>query len=149
MSRLYRFLLSDALIFDWGVVRQLIDKRDILDHCPIWLVINQSGWGPKPSKVNDRWFKNVPFLPYVESEWKDIQVEGRSDFVLKEKMKRLKDILRRWDKEHFRRIDLDIEERFLKINEVDLLLESCNEKLKKEVVMETSEATAAMWKKIM
>lgn len=39
MSRIDRFLLSDSLICDWGIVGQLINKRDLFDHCPIWLII--------------------------------------------------------------------------------------------------------------
>ncbi|KAI5413649.1 hypothetical protein KIW84_057995 [Lathyrus oleraceus] len=35
MSRIYRFLLPDALIHSWGVISQRIGKRDISDHCPV------------------------------------------------------------------------------------------------------------------
>lgn len=68
MSRLDRFLISDILISNWEVVGQLIDKMDISDHFPIWLVINQDNWGPKPFKVNDGWFDDTSFFPFVERE---------------------------------------------------------------------------------
>lgn len=40
MSRIYHFLLSYALIHNWGVVSQRIGKRDISYHCPVWIVSN-------------------------------------------------------------------------------------------------------------
>lgn len=50
MSRIDRFLIFDSLILAWGIVGQLIDKRDVSDHCPIWLISNQSDWGKNPSE---------------------------------------------------------------------------------------------------
>lgn len=42
MSRIDTFLLSNTLIDRWGVVGNTIGKRDIFDHCPIWIKINNS-----------------------------------------------------------------------------------------------------------
>lgn len=65
MSRLDRFLLSKPLIVLWGVVGQVINKRDISDHCPIWLMLDKVDWGPKLFKVNDNWFENKDFLFFL------------------------------------------------------------------------------------
>lgn len=44
VSRLDRFILSDSQIDRWGIFSQFIGKRDISDHCPIWIgVLNLSG----------------------------------------------------------------------------------------------------------
>lgn len=40
ISRIDMFFLSNSLIVDWGNVGKCIDKRDIFDHCPIWLIID-------------------------------------------------------------------------------------------------------------
>lgn len=46
----------------------------------------------------------------MEKEWNNLKVEGRGDFILKEKLKFLKEKLRRWNKEVFDKIDLEVEE---------------------------------------
>ncbi|XP_058763936.1 uncharacterized protein LOC131637356 [Vicia villosa] len=148
MSRIDWFLLSDSLITAWGIIGQLIDNRDVSNHCPIWLISDFSDWGPKPFRVNDNWFDNSSFLSYVEREWRSIKVEGMSDFILKEKLRILKSSLRTWNVDHFAKIDLDIKEGIQKINNADALLEACREDFVKEVVVERSEATSDLWKKL-
>ncbi|XP_058747040.1 uncharacterized protein LOC131620033 [Vicia villosa] len=68
MSRIDRFLVSNNVINDWGVVGQLVGDRDISDHCPVWLVVDKLNWGPKPFKFNNEWFTFSSFLPFVEKE---------------------------------------------------------------------------------
>lgn len=45
MSRIDRFLIFESLLERWGVVGQVIGRRDIFDHFPIWLKINKEDWG--------------------------------------------------------------------------------------------------------
>lgn len=77
---------------------QFIGNKDIYDNCPIWLKINKVDWGAKPFKTNNCWFNNKDLLKFMRKEWNVIKVEGRSDFVIKEKLKILKVNLRRWNK---------------------------------------------------
>ncbi|XP_058741420.1 uncharacterized protein LOC131613797 [Vicia villosa] len=116
-SRIDRFLVADNIIRNWGVVGQFIGMRDISDHCPIWLVIDRANWGPKTFCCNKEWFSNKEFLPFVEKEWKDIKVDERGDFILKEKLRILKGRLRWWNKMVFGKIDLEINEGIRKMNE--------------------------------
>lgn len=37
ISRLDKFLLFDNMVNSWKIISQLVGKRDILDHFPIWL----------------------------------------------------------------------------------------------------------------
>ncbi|XP_058784148.1 uncharacterized protein LOC131658917 [Vicia villosa] len=60
----------------------------------------------------------------VEKEWKSLKVEGRGDYLLKEKFRHLKDKLRRWNKEVFGKYDLEMEEGVRDINVADERLES-------------------------
>lgn len=124
----------------------LINNRDISDHCLIWLIVNHSDWGSKPFMVNDVWFEDKSFLPFVESEWNNLKVSGRSDYVLKKKFCLLKFSLRRWNKNIFGRFDLEIKEGIKNINEADLLLSSCRDNLVQEVVAKRSVETSRMWK---
>lgn len=148
MSRIDRFLVSNSLISEWGIIGQFIDDRNISDHYPVWLSIDNKNWGPKPFRVKDSWFDNAVFLPYVEKEWKNLQVGGRSDFILKEKMRLLKSSLCIWDKEFHNRVAFDIEEDIGAINAADSLLESCKGSMIKEVVEKRSEAICEIRKKM-
>ncbi|XP_058765712.1 uncharacterized protein LOC131639232 [Vicia villosa] len=118
-SRIDRFLVSDNIVRSWGVLGQLIGDRDISDHCPIWLLSNKVDWGPKPFIFNNEWFSNKDFLSFVEEEWKGMEVSGRGDFVLKEKLRIIKDRLRWWNLNIFGKVDLEVEEGVRVLNESD------------------------------
>ncbi|XP_058741918.1 uncharacterized protein LOC131614336 [Vicia villosa] len=103
-SRIDRFLLSSKVVNRWEVIGQFIGDRDVSDHCPIWVKSDKVIWGPKPFRFNNEWFAFESFIPFVEGEWKGLKIEGRGDFVLKEKFRLLKDKLKWWNKEVFGRI---------------------------------------------
>ncbi|XP_058762681.1 uncharacterized protein LOC131636055 [Vicia villosa] len=115
-SRIDRFLLSSVVVNRWHVTGQLIGDRDVSDNCPIWIMVDHQNWGPKPFKFNNEWLSHDSFIPFVEIEWKNLKVEGRGDFILKEKLRLLKDKLKKWSREVFGRIDLEIEEGVREIN---------------------------------
>ncbi|XP_058763926.1 uncharacterized protein LOC131637346 [Vicia villosa] len=52
-------------------------------------------------------------------EWKSLKVEGRGDFVLKVKLRLLKDKLRRWNQKVFGKTDLEVEEGVRDLNLAD------------------------------
>ncbi|XP_058784882.1 uncharacterized protein LOC131659750 [Vicia villosa] len=89
---------------------------------------NKEDWGPKPFMFNNAWFKDKNFLPFIESEWKKLKVIGRNDFVLKEKLRLLKDSLRRWNVSVFGKVDLEIKEGLEEINELDEFVSWCSQK---------------------
>ncbi|XP_058785271.1 uncharacterized protein LOC131660131 [Vicia villosa] len=90
-SRIDRFLVADNIVNKWGILGQMVGNWDISDHCPIWLICDKEDWGPKPFKANAEWFSNRDFSPFVEKEWKELVVKGRGDYVLKEKLRLLKE----------------------------------------------------------
>ncbi|XP_058775462.1 uncharacterized protein LOC131649721 [Vicia villosa] len=92
-----------------GVVGQRIDERDVSDHCPVWLVAGMEDRGPKPFKFKNECFGSKEFMTFVEKEWAVLEVSGRGDFVLKEKLRLLKATLRRWNLNVFGKHDLEIE----------------------------------------
>lgn len=105
------------------MVDEHIGSRDISEHSPIWLVKDNIDWRPKPFKVNNEWFSFKYLIPFVEKEWKEMVVEGRSDRVLKEKFWILKESLKWWNKEVFGRIDLEVEDEVREVNKRDELIE--------------------------
>ncbi|XP_058752710.1 uncharacterized protein LOC131625893 [Vicia villosa] len=122
-SRIDRFLVADKVVSKWGVVGQFVGDRDVSDHCPVWLVYDNSNWRPKPFKFNNEWFANKDFLSFVEKEWQSFSVEGRGDFVLKEKLRLIKERLRWWNLNVFGKIDLAVEEGVRNLNEGDEMVD--------------------------
>ncbi|XP_058726223.1 uncharacterized protein LOC131597549 [Vicia villosa] len=118
-SRIGRILVSNNIVNWWGVVGQQIGDMDISDHCPIWLVANKNDWGPKPFKFNNEWFQNKDFIGFLEKEWKEMEVYGRGDYVLKEKFRLLKSKLKWWNVNIFGKIDMELEEGVKEINVID------------------------------
>ncbi|XP_058777150.1 uncharacterized protein LOC131651507 [Vicia villosa] len=145
MSRIDRFLVSDNIVNRWGVVGQLISQRDISDHCPIWLVMDNNNWGPKPFKFTNEWFSYNSFIPFVEKEWNEIKVEGRGDFVLKEKLKLLKSRLKWWNKVVFGKIYLEVEEKVREINYGDDCLEDILDGNHSDLLLNRKEETRSFW----
>ncbi|MCI00463.1 hypothetical protein A2U01_0021482, partial [Trifolium medium] len=124
MSRLDRFLLSEGFIDKSGVSCQWVGDRDISDHCPIWLLCSNLNWGPKPFKFNNCWLEHAEFNHLVENLWVTLPSKGKKAFVLKEKLKRLKEELKGWNKEVFGVLDMNIESTVKELNEVEGLLAS-------------------------
>ncbi|PNX97198.1 cysteine-rich receptor-like protein kinase, partial [Trifolium pratense] len=124
MSRLDRFLLSEGCIEKGGVSGQWVGDRDISDHCPIWLICSKLDWGPKPFKFNNCWLDHNEFKPFVENLWGNLQVGGKKAYVMKEKLKKAKEELKKWNKEVFGVLDLNIEKTVQELNEVEGLIAS-------------------------
>ncbi|XP_058784613.1 uncharacterized protein LOC131659440 [Vicia villosa] len=101
MSRLDRFLLTNNLIDAWGVIDQRIGIRDVSDHAPIRLFCGEVDWGPKPFKFNNAWLKHGKFKEFICNEWATLKIEGRGDFMLFEKLKKLKNRILAWNREVF------------------------------------------------
>ncbi|PNX58976.1 cysteine-rich receptor-like protein kinase, partial [Trifolium pratense] len=129
MSRLDRFLLSDGFMGKSGISGQWIGDRDISDHCPIWLLCSSCNWGPKPFRVVNGWLEHPDFKAFVESSWKSYNISGKKAFVLKEKLKLLKESLREWNKEVFGILDLNIEKTVTDINDFEGLLANNDDNL--------------------
>lgn len=125
MSRLDRFMLSDGLIDSRSVVGQEVSDRDISDRFHIWLKANVLNWGLNSFKINNCQFDHPSIKEFMENEQKSL-VAGSQAFVIKEKLKRLKDILRWLNREFFGWIDLEIEKYVVELNEDDVLLGNSN-----------------------
>lgn len=85
----------------------------------MWLKISEINWGPKPFRFNNCWLDHKDFQTFMESCWRDFQVTGWKGYILKEKMKMLKERLKWWNKEVFGIIDLKIDKTIEEINALD------------------------------
>jgi len=99
--KLDRFLLSPEWLDRWPTTIQSTLPRNFSDHCPILLRSSSVDWGPKPFRVLDCWMLDKSFKDIVSNCWTSSQQSGWGGYVLKEKIKTLKQALKKWNKEHF------------------------------------------------
>ncbi|WJX33767.1 hypothetical protein P8452_21944 [Trifolium repens] len=118
MSRIDRMLISDEWALRWGNVALWALHRDVSDHFPLLTKYSHEDWGPRPFRFNNFWLEHKFFKGVVEACWGSTMVDGWMGFVLKEKLKSLKLVLRQWHKEEFGALDTKIEA--LKVNISDL-----------------------------
>lgn len=108
-SRLDNFWLLDGLFTTWKISGQWVEDRDILGHCPIWLLLFSKDWGPKPFRVFNGWLEHPDFLDFVAQLLSgELKVVGKRGFRLKENLKLSKANLKMWNKEVFGCLDLNI-----------------------------------------
>ncbi|MCI23116.1 transposon TX1 putative protein, partial [Trifolium medium] len=98
MSRIDRILVSTEWLELWGACSVWVCPRDVSDHCPLVLKNANNDWGPKPFRFNNNWLEHKNFKTVVEECWRDLEVSGWMDFVLKEKLRGLKFRLKEWNK---------------------------------------------------
>ncbi|XP_058776636.1 uncharacterized protein LOC131650960 [Vicia villosa] len=148
MSRLDRFLVSNKVIDDWNIIDQRVGARDVSDHCHIWLNVGKLDWGPKPFRFNNAWFAHEGFLKFLEEEWAKIQVNGSGEFILYEKLKRMKVCIRKWNREVFGWIDLCVEEKVESLNNLDNLLAEHHGEDISRLVDDRFNVTSDLWKSL-
>ncbi|KAL5157811.1 C2 and GRAM domain-containing protein [Glycine soja] len=93
-SKLDRFLASHEWLLKWPDCTTFVLDRNFSDHCPILLSATNTDKGPKPFKVFDCWLKDKSFVRTVTKCWRNAQPKGWGGYVLKEKIKNLKEILK-------------------------------------------------------
>jgi hypothetical protein len=101
-------MVSEGWLAEWGSISLWGLKRDVSDHCPLFVKYDGFDWGPKPFCFNNHWLLNKDFHTLVKSEWESYKVGGWMGFILKEKLKRLKEVLKRWNKEVYGNVDTKI-----------------------------------------
>lgn len=146
MSRLDRFLVSEEWITKWGVNAQWALKRDVSDHCPIILKSGIVDWGPKPFRFNNCWLKNQEFGKLVIDTWSMECPSTWKAIRLKEKLKRLKLEVRKWNMVSFGNIDSKITDLETSISDLDLRAEDRG--LSETEVRSRKELFAELWQKL-
>ncbi|KAL8516077.1 hypothetical protein ACS0TY_014670 [Phlomoides rotata] len=109
-SRIDRAMINSEWVSKWPNSYLKGLRRTLSDHCPIMLEIKVKDWGPKPFRSLNAWFSFPGFKEYVAERWNSYEIDGWGGYVLKEKLKRLKDDLKQWNKEVFGTMERKIEE---------------------------------------
>lgn len=71
------------------------------DHCPLVLKIGGWDWGPKLSRFKNYWLENHKCKKVVEDSWNGQYARGWMGFVLKDKLKAIKEDLKVWNREEY------------------------------------------------
>ncbi|GAU51438.1 hypothetical protein TSUD_413380, partial [Trifolium subterraneum] len=143
LSRLDRVLVSQNWHKEWGNETLWGLKRDVSDHSPILVKYNDHDWGPKPFRFNNYWWSNPSFRKVVSEAWGSYNVTGWKGYVVKEKMKLLKGVLKTWNKEVYGNIDSKIEEL---TNDIDVLeLKSETVGLEEEELIKRKKMFHELW----
>lgn len=78
-------------------------------------------WGPKPFRFINAWCSHPEFKKFIEDSWKSYEVDGWYGFRIKEKLKRLKEDLKKWNREVFGFIDSKVDQLKQDIHELDMI----------------------------
>jgi hypothetical protein len=76
--------------------------------------------------VINGWLEHPEFYSFVENMWKGFSAHGKKTFVLKEKFKLLRDALRKWNREVFGILDLNIDKTVKELNVIESFLDEDN-----------------------
>ncbi|KAL8484127.1 hypothetical protein ACS0TY_026721 [Phlomoides rotata] len=120
-SKLDRLLVYSNWLSTWPNVIVKGGKRSFLDHIPIFIEGHVKDWGPKPFKFFNQWIQHPSYKPTMEEAWKGTSRQGWTGYILKEKLKDLKGILKSWSKRTFEEMEHLIEEKKGEIEKLDLV----------------------------
>ncbi|MCI42694.1 hypothetical protein A2U01_0063931, partial [Trifolium medium] len=83
--------------------------RDVSDHCPIILRYNDVDWGPRPFRFRNYWLENSKFKDMISKVWEEQNFTGWMGHILKERLKGLKEEIRKWNSEVYGVMDSRIQ----------------------------------------
>ncbi|GKV05619.1 hypothetical protein SLEP1_g17606 [Rubroshorea leprosula] len=146
MSRIDRFLLSEGWLNKWGDAKQWGLNRTVSDHCPILLKQQVVDWGPKPFKFFDSWLEQEGCRELIKETWSKADIQGWAGYRIKEKLKLIKEALRKWSKDFAPEIDNKINTATTEIAQIDLKGEAVQ--LSEEEIKKRREAFLALWDSI-
>lgn len=120
-SRIDRILLNSNWIDRWPNSTQRGLRRTVFDHCPIFLEIKARDWGLKPFRYFNMWSTHPDFKDFVCRKWDSYRINGWGSFIIKEKLKLLKEDLKKWNAEIFGKVENNIEKLRQDIQQLDII----------------------------
>jgi hypothetical protein len=143
MSRLDRLMVSEDWLSLWRDSSLWVLPRTVSDHCTILVKFSIVDWGPRPFRFNNHWLQHREFNGLVENFWRQSNLTGWMAFILKEKLKGLKNCIREWNKVTYGVVDSKIDNLVEGIRVLDVKSEL--EGLSAEEVLLRKKLFADMW----
>ncbi|GKV18431.1 hypothetical protein SLEP1_g28818 [Rubroshorea leprosula] len=94
-------------------------RRSISDHCALILNSRNTYWGPKRFRAIDAWHQHPDFHGFVEDRWREMQIEGWAGYKCQQKLKLLKEDLKRWNKGAFGNVEAQVDKLSKQIEMLD------------------------------
>lgn len=115
-SKLDRVVLQPEWIGVFPSIKVSLLKRSISDHCPLLVCSKEKNWGPKPFRFLNCWISHPNYSKIISETW-----QHSSHMNIKEKLKKVKERLKEWNRKEFGFIESQIDALELKINKIDSL----------------------------
>ncbi|KAK9930542.1 hypothetical protein M0R45_027578 [Rubus argutus] len=95
--------------------------RHCSDHNPILVVFEKyTSQGPSPFRFQQLWVQHPQFLSIVSSAWSSVNVYGCPQFILQQKLKFLKPLLKDWNRTVFGNVDLVVDLARISLEKIQL-----------------------------
>ncbi|XP_071727402.1 uncharacterized protein [Rutidosis leptorrhynchoides] len=105
-SKLDRFLVNDNFIKLWKDLSVVALDRRESDHCPLVLRDKVIDFGPKLFKVFDEWLNKDDAIRIINEAWVKPIIGSRKDCMFRDRLKNVKNDLRKWSKSEFGSLDV-------------------------------------------
>ncbi|XP_071698999.1 uncharacterized protein [Rutidosis leptorrhynchoides] len=125
-SKLDRYLVSENFIQQWPNINVLVLDKKHTDHCPLILKDGDLDFGPKPIKAFDEWLKHKDSYDVVKNAWNSKIINNKPDCIFREKLKRVKQELRKWYATSDGKLKAEIEELSNSVNDWERQAEITN-----------------------
>ncbi|XP_028110763.1 uncharacterized protein LOC114309252 [Camellia sinensis] len=122
-SRIDRALMSTEWVEKlnlklWGL------ERSVSDHCPLLLVEDGRDWGPRPFWFINAWTSHPKFGEVVKKSWVDSAFTGWAGFIIMNKLKVLRSVLKKWNVEVFGNVTHSLKTAEEELHAIGLVAES-------------------------
>jgi hypothetical protein len=107
---------------------------------------NVNDWGPKPFRFNNYWLKNSEFKELITKAWEDQRFEGWMGFVLKERFKGLKGVIKEWNERTSERLEVEKKRLIEEISGLDIKSETVG--LEEREVTDRKKLFDMLWKNL-
>jgi len=80
-------------------------QRGLSDHVPLMLYVDNTNWGPRPLRMLKCWADYPGYEDFVREKWVSFNVTGWGGYVLRQKLKLMKESLKEWHFQHSQNLD--------------------------------------------
>ncbi|KAK8603279.1 hypothetical protein V6N13_085470 [Hibiscus sabdariffa] len=120
-SRIDRFFVSADWFIRFERLMVVNLPRELSDHALIVLVSDTNDSGPKPFHFFNAWLRNPQHVREMECAWKGLR-QGEVTDSLVCKLREMKRVLKVWNRDSFRNVDVNYRELVDELEQLDTKL---------------------------